>query len=125
LADAYLKDGQLEKARQALDEAIPLVEKQDDRALEAELKRINGELLLINGDHSAAEEWFHKAIETARRQQSKGRELRATISLARLWQQQGRKQEARDRLATVYSAFTEGFAMPDLIEAKDLLGSLD
>jgi serine/threonine protein kinase/tetratricopeptide (TPR) repeat protein len=125
LAYAYIKSEQFDRAQQALDEGLALVEAHDDRALEAELQRLNGELLLASGGNpSAAEAWFHKSIDTARRQQSKGRELRSTTSLAHLWQQQGRTKEAHDRLATIYGAYAEGFTMPDLIEAKNLLKSL-
>jgi serine/threonine protein kinase/predicted ATPase len=125
LANAYIKAGKLEQAREVLDEGLALAEEHDDRAAEVELHRLKGELLLLNpGDQSAGEACFHKAIERARAQQSRGRELRATISLASLWQKQGRRQEAQSVLATVYSAFTEGFTMPDLVEANELLKSL-
>jgi predicted ATPase len=61
---------------------------------------------------------FHQAIETARSQQSKGWELRATMGLARLWQRQGRRDEARHALAAVYGTYTEGFTTPDLVDAR-------
>ena len=73
---------------------------------------------------TAAEECFHQAIETARRQQSKGWELRTTMSLARLWQRQGRRAEGHAALAAVYGTYTEGFTTPDLVDAKELLETL-
>jgi predicted ATPase len=92
---------------------------------EAELYRLKGELLLAESpDEARAESCFRRAIETARRQQSKGWELRATMSLARLGQRQGRCDEARAALAAVYGTFTEGFTMPDLVDAAALLNSL-
>ncbi|MBI3248166.1 MAG: hypothetical protein HYZ50_16800 [Deltaproteobacteria bacterium] len=72
-----------------------------------------------------AEGCFHKAIEIAQKQQAKSLELRATVSLARLWQQQGKRDEARTMLAEVYNWFTEGFDTKDLQEAKALLEGLD
>jgi predicted ATPase len=126
LARAYTKAGQLAQARQALDEGLALAEKHDDRHQEAELIRLKGELVLAeSGDQLIAENCFSQAIETARHQQSKALELRSTISLARLWQQQGRSDEARSILATIYGAYTEGFMMPDLVDAKELLKSQD
>jgi predicted ATPase len=87
--------------------------------------RSKGELALAEAnDQAAAEECFHKAIATARRQQSKALGLRSTVSLARLWQQQGRSEEARAALATIYGAYTEGLTMPDLVDARDLLALL-
>ena len=70
------------------------------------------------------EEYFHKAIEIARMQQAKSLELRATMSLARLWQQQGKKDEARQMLSAIYNWFTEGFDTKDLQEAKALIAEL-
>ena len=67
---------------------------------------------------------FRRAIDIARSQHSKSWELRATVSLARLWQRQGRREEAQAALAAVYSTYTEGFTTPDLIDARTLLGSL-
>jgi hypothetical protein len=122
-----------------VDEALTLVEKKGEHVFEAELYRLKGTLSLPSivqsqkskvkkglesGDwslESAAEECFSKAIEIARRQQAKSLELRAVMSLARLWQQQGKKEEARKLLAEVYSWFTEGFDTTDLQEAKALL----
>jgi predicted ATPase len=77
----------------------------------------------LRGD-AAAEDCFRQAIEIARRQQSRAWELRTTMSLARLWQRQGRRDEARHALVTIYGTYTEGFTTPDLIEAKSLVESL-
>ena len=97
-----------------------------DHWYEAELHRIKGELLLRQAvpDAPQAEACFHKALTVARRQQAKSWELRATLSLSRLWQQQGKRAEARQMLAEVYGWFTEGFDTPDLQEAKAVLDAL-
>ena len=125
LADACTKAQRFEDAHKALDEALSIVEQNDERFHEAELHRLKGELYLAESDNqSAAEECFHRSIETARRQQSKAWELRSTTSLARLWQRQGCHDDARGSLATVYGAYTEGFKTPDLINARALLESL-
>ena len=125
LGDAYTQAGRFEDAHKALNEGLAVAEKNDDRCHEAELHRLKGELFLAEAnDEAAAEERFHTAIETARRQQSKGWELRATMSLARLWQRQGRRDEARAALAAVYGTYTEGFTTPDLVDARVLLESL-
>ena len=121
----YTQSGRFDDAHEALDEGLAVAEKNDDRCHEAELHRLKGELLLAEShDQTAAEECFRTAIETARRQQSKAWELRATMSLARLWQRQGRRDEARAALAAVYGTYTEGFTTPDLVDAKALLESL-
>ena len=78
------------------------MEQTDERHREAELYRLKGELLLLQGDDAEAEASFHKAIEVARRQQAKSWELRATVSLCRLWQQQGKLEEARQLLTEIY-----------------------
>ena len=87
---------------------------------------MRGDLLLqLSWDDVAeAESCFHKALDVARNQQAKSLELRAAMSLARLWQQQGKHQEAHDLLASVYNWFTEGFETADLQEAKALLDEL-
>ena len=86
--------------------------------------RLKGELLLQQpaGSGDEAETCFHQALDVARRQQAKSLELRAAMSLARLWQQQGKRDEARRLLAEIYGWFTEGFDTADLQEAKALLG---
>jgi predicted ATPase len=97
-----------------------------ERWYEAELYRLKGELLLqhTGSDASQAEPCFQHALAIARRQQAKSLELRAAMSLARLWQQQGQRSEAHKLLAPIYSWFTEGFDTADLEEAKALLEEL-
>ncbi len=126
LSDAYTQLTRFEDAHRVLDEGLAVAEKNDDRCHEAELHRLKGELLLTESPDrfSDAEACFRRAIETARCQQSKGWELRATMSLARLWRRQGRRGDARAALAAVYETYTEGFTTPDLVDAKGLLESL-
>jgi predicted ATPase len=126
LGDAYTQAGRFGEALRSLDEGLALVEKNDDRSQEAELHRQKGELFLAESPDQvgAAEDCFRQAIDTARRQQSRAWELRATMSLARLWQRQGRRDEARAALTAVYGTFTEGFTTPDLVDAAALLNSL-
>jgi predicted ATPase len=126
LGDAYTQAARFEDAHKALDEGLAVAEKNDDRCHEAELHRLKGELLLAESPDqmAAAEDCLRRATETARRQQSKGWELRATMSLARLWQRQGRRDDARAALAAVYGTYTEGFTTPDLVEAGALLEAL-
>jgi serine/threonine protein kinase/tetratricopeptide (TPR) repeat protein len=126
LVAAYTQAGRFEQASRTLDEALAIADKNDDRCQEAELLRLEGELLLAESlDQAGAERCFHQAVQTARAQQSRGWELRCTLSLARLWQRQGRRDEARDSLAAVYGTYTEGFATPDLVDAVELLQSLE
>jgi serine/threonine protein kinase/predicted ATPase len=126
LGDAYTQAARFENAHQALDEGLAVAEKNGDRCHEAELHRLKGELFLAESpdQSAAAEECFRVATDTAIRQQSRGWELRATMSLARLWQRQGRRAEARAALAAVYGTYTEGFTTPDLVEARALLEAL-
>jgi tetratricopeptide (TPR) repeat protein len=125
LGDGYTRAGRFEDAHRALAEGLDLADKNEDRFQEAELHRLLGELRLAETDDQAtAEECFQTAIETARRQQSRAWELRATVSLAQLKQRQGCGNEARDALAAVYDTYTEGFTTPDLVDAKTLLDTL-
>ena len=125
LTGACTQVGRFAEAHAALNEAMALAEQNDERFQEAELHRLKGELLLTESDdRPAAEECFRRAIETAERYQSKAWKLRATTSLARLWQRQGRREEAFTALSTVYGTFTEGFTTPDLVDAEALLESL-
>ena len=125
LGDAYTQSAVFEAAHATLNEGLAVVEKNDDRSHEAELYRLKGELLLAESSYeAAAEDNFRRAIETARRQQSRALELRATMSLARLWQRQCRRNEAHNALAAVYGTFTEGFTTPDLVDAAALLEAL-
>jgi predicted ATPase len=146
LAEAYGKGGQVEEGMHELVEALAIVGKAGERLWEAELYRLKGQLTLqkfqvssfkfqvppspqhlVPSTHAEAEAeaCFHKAIEIARRQQAKSLELRAVMSLSRLWQQQGKRDEARNLLAEIYNWFTEGFDTRDLKEARALLEELE
>src|SRR5207302_10912966 len=109
-----------------LAEGLATVNQSEERLYEAELYRLKGELLLTLSpeNHSDAETCFAGAIDIARRQRAKSWELRAATSLSRLWQKQGKKEEARQKLADVYGWFTEGFDTADLKDAKALLDEL-
>jgi predicted ATPase len=126
LAEAHGKVGQAEEGLTALTEALALVHRTNERWYEAELHRLNGVLLLQQSPDNAteAEACFQKAIAIAQNQSAKSWELRAATSLARLWQSQGNRDEARELLAPVYEWFTEGFDTADLIDAKALLDEL-
>ena len=126
LAEAYVQVGQLEDAWRMLSEALDAVEESGQRYHEAETYRLEGHLHLrgANPDIEQAEACFQRAIDIARHQQAKSWELRAAMSLARLWATQGRRDEARDLLAPVYGWFTEGFDTTDLKDAKALLDEL-
>ena len=102
------------------------MEQHKERWWEAEVYRLRGVLLLKQpGTPPAeAETWLRRALDVARRQEAKSLELRAAMSLSRLWQQQGKRQEAHDLLAEVYTWFTEGFDTADLQDAKALLEEL-
>jgi predicted ATPase len=121
LAEAKAKAGHPEKGLSILDEALTLVEETDERHWEAELHRLRGELLLMQGDDVEAEVSLKKAIEVAQRQSAKSWELRASTSLARLWQKQGKVDEAGQMLGKIYGWFSEGFDTPDLRETRALL----
>jgi predicted ATPase len=125
VAEACARAGRFRDAHRALDEAFALTEKNDERCQEAELHRLQGELLLAESadPEPAAEVSFRQAIAVAQRQQSKAWILRATTSLARLWHRQGRTAEARDVLAQAFESYTEGFDTPDLTDARALLDS--
>jgi predicted ATPase len=126
LAEAHGMMGQLEAGLTALTEALTLVDTKGERWYEPELYRLKGALLLQQTSDSQAEveTCFQHAISIARSQQAKSFELRAATSLARLWQQQGKRQEAHDLLAPVYHWFTEGFDTADLQDATALLATL-
>jgi class 3 adenylate cyclase/predicted ATPase len=123
LADACGKAGQIEGASSVVRDTLAEVERTGIRYHEAELHRLDGELRL-GFDEAGAEACFQRAIAIARAQQAKSLELRAALSLARLWQRQGKRDEARDLLAPVYGWFTEGFDTADLREAAALLDRL-
>ncbi len=131
LAEAYGKVGQIEAGLRVLAEGLAAVDKDGWRVFEAELYRLKGELTLQSQVQSRsstiqeeAEEYFHRAIAIARRQSAKSLELRAVMSLSRLWQRQGKKDEAHRMLAEIYGWFSEGFDTKDLQEAKALLEEL-
>ena len=125
LAEAYAMLGQPAEAVIYLAEAARLVENTDERISEAELlHRVPGDLLNATGDHSGAEGHYREAIAVAERQSAKLFQLRASASLARLWRDQGKREEARDLLDPIYHWFTEGFDAPDLKDAKALLDEL-
>jgi adenylate cyclase len=126
LADVCGHRGHTAEGLQALAEASTLIEQHEERWWEAEVCRLRGVLLLRQAapQPEEAEACFQRALEVARRQQTKSLELRAAMSLARLWQQQGRRAEAHELLASVYGWFTEGFDTLDLQEAKALLDAL-
>ena len=123
LGDAYTQTGRFDDARAALNLALAIAEKNDERCHEAELHRLSGVLLLAEAPErkSAAEDYFRRAIDTARSQESKGWELRTTMSLARLWIREARRGEAHESLAAVVATYTEGWATPDLVEAATLM----
>jgi predicted ATPase len=135
LAEACGSAGQSEEGLNALTEALDFVEKTGARVCEAEIYRLKGELTLqqfkdqgskfqVANPQAAAEACFLKAIEIARRQGAKSLELRAVMSLSRLWRSKGKKQEAHQMLVDIYGWFTEGFDTKDLQEAKALLAEL-
>jgi predicted ATPase len=119
LAEAYGNVGQVDMGLELLAEAAPVVDK-GERYWEAELYRVKGELLLARSgvQHTEVETALHQALQVARGQQAKSLELRAALSLNRLWQHQGKGPEARALLAPIYGWFTEGFDTADLQEAK-------
>jgi predicted ATPase len=142
LAEVYGRTGQVEAGLKVLVEALTAVERTGEHWWEADLYRLKGELLRQSAvlspasgassvdastqtSDAEAEICFHHALDVARRQQAKSLELRAAISLSQLWQQQGKEDEARDLLATIYDWFTEGFDTPDLQQAKALLHALE
>jgi predicted ATPase len=126
LADVSAHLGHTEEGLQALAEAHALVEQHEERWWEAELYRLRGVLLLRQTEtpQEEAEACFQRALDVTRRQEAKSLELRATMSLARLWQEQDKRAEAYELLAPVYRWFTEGFDTADLQEARALLDAL-
>ena len=148
LAEAYGKVGEAEQGLAALGDAFAQVEQTGERVYEAELYRLKGTLTLQSqasfkrvsnksqtsqdksentnpqAGEQEAEGYFLKAIDIARQQQAKSLELRATVSLTRLWQQQGKTKQAHNVLLDIYGWFTEGFNTKDLQEAKTLLEEL-
>ena len=126
LARAYAELGQFDDAWRCIGEAMTAVETTKERWCEAEVDRMAGEIALKSPqpDATKAETYFERALAVARQQQAKSWELRAAMSMARLWRDQGKVQQARELLAPVYGWFTEGFDTRDLKEAKALLEEL-
>jgi class 3 adenylate cyclase len=126
LATAYSDVGQFDEARREAFESLAEIENYKERWWEAEVNRMAGEIARKSSHTGAlkAEVYFDRALTVARQQQAKSWELRAAMSMARLWRDQGKRDEARDLLAPVYGWFTEGFDTLDLKEAKALLDEL-
>jgi predicted ATPase len=126
LAKAHADLGHFDEAWHNLREAMSEIEKNNERWWEAEANRIAGEIALTSPERDLvkAQAYFERALSVARQQQAKSWELRAAMSMARLWRDQGKRDEARDLLAPVYGWFTEGFDTLDLKEAKALLDEL-
>ena len=126
LAQVYGKAGRAEEGLASIDEALAEARTHNERWWDAELHRLRGELLLLRGaDASDGEAALLRAIEIARSQQARSLELRATMSLARLWMRpRSRSDDARRRLSDLYTWFTEGFETPDLQAARLLLAQL-
>ena len=126
LALAYAQLVKSDEAWRSISEALALIEQSDQRSTEAEVHRVAGEIALVSPHVGVAkaEEYFQHALAVARQQQAKSFELRAAMSLARLWCDQGKVQQARELLAPVYGWFTEGFDTRDLKEARAVLDAL-
>ena len=126
LAEAMALSGEIDSALRLIDEQIAQVERpgREERQSYAEILRLKGWMLSLKGDLEGAERNFLASLDWARRQQAKMWELRTSTSLARLWQSQGKRQDAYELLAPVYGRFTEGFDTKDLLEAKALLEQL-
>jgi predicted ATPase len=126
MAEINLNFGQFDNALDSLTEAYELINKTNENWWLAEIHRIKGEVLLIRSPKSKreAESCFKEALDVAAYQKAKSLELRAAMSLGRLWQSQGRREEARKLLLEVYGWFTEGFDTPDLKDVKALLEKL-
>jgi predicted ATPase len=126
LAAAHAELGQFDDARRCIVEAISIAQANKESLWLSELNRSAGEITLLSpeSDGAKARAYFERALEIARTQQTKSFELRAAMSIARLWRDQGKRKQARDLLAPVYGWFTEGFDTLDLKQAKALLEEL-
>jgi predicted ATPase len=118
--------GQFDEASSYIDDAIATVETTKEMWYEADVHRIAGEIALMSPERDAAkaEAYFERSLAIARAQEAKSFELRAAMNMARLWRDQGKRDEARELLAPVYDWFTEGFDTLDLKQAKTLLDEL-
>ena len=126
LASAHAQLGQFDDARHCIGEAMTMLETSGERWCEAEVNRIAGEIALMSGEPEAAraEAYFERALAVSRKQQARSWELRAAMSMARLWRDQGKRKQALELLAPIYGWFTEGFETRDLKDAKTLLDAL-
>jgi predicted ATPase len=125
LANAYATTGRTDEGLDLLDHALVSIDRTGEKIAQAEMLRLKGQIHLHKeGATRTSEEWFRRGLEVARLQEAKWWELRATMSLARLLTEQGRRDEARAILSEIYNWFTEGFDTPDLKEAKSLLHEL-
>lgn len=126
LARAHAELAQFDDASRSIGEAMLAIETTKERCWESEIHRVAGEITLVSphSDAQKAEAHFEHALTVARAQRAKSWELRATISMARLWDDQGKRDKARDLLAPLYDLFTEGFDTLDLKEARALLTGL-
>jgi len=124
LGEVLGKMGRIDEGLAVLAEALALVERTGERYYEAEVRRLQAEFLLQQGRSAEAEAGFRQAIEVAREESARSLELRATVSLSRLWQSRGRREDARRLLAAIYGWFTEGLDTVDLAEARALLEQL-
>jgi predicted ATPase len=126
LANIYAKLDRFDDTWRYMSEAMVAIETTKERWFEAESNRIAGQIVLLSPEPNAAkaQEYFERALQIAREQQAKSWELRAAMSMARLWRDQGKRTEACDLLAPIYGWFTEGFDTRDLKEAKALLEQL-
>jgi predicted ATPase len=124
LADACRMGREVDRAFEYIDQAQQIAKETQELMIQAETLRVHGDLLKLTGHSVAAEDSYNQALVLAHRQSAKLWELRAPTSLARLWRDQGKREEARDLLAPVYCWFTEGSDTLDLKEAKALLEEL-
>jgi predicted ATPase len=127
LGRAYAKLERTDDARRSIGEAMAAMDTSKEAWFEAEVHRIAGEIALMRAtpDIAKAEEYFERALTVARRQEEKSWELRAAMSMARLWRDQDKRDQARELLGPVYGWFAEGFDTRDLKKAKALLEELD
>jgi predicted ATPase len=124
LAELYGRIGELQTGLKTLDKAFAVVAGNGEHWWDAEMYRLRGNLLLLQSNDSLAEADYQQAINLARDKAALSLEMRAAISLARLWLGQGRVMEAYELLSAVYNQFTEGFDTPDLKDAQALLADL-